>query len=187
MEEEVQLFLDDAKERMEKSIEHLNRELAKIRAGKASPSILDAVSVDYYGTPTPLSRVSNISVPDARTLRVQPWEKNMIGPIEKAIMKANLGLNPSNNGEVVIINIPVLTEERRRDLVKQVKAEGENAKVSIRSIRRDTNEELKKLQKDGMSEDAEKDAEDQVQELTNKYNKLIEDYIEQKETDIMTI
>ena len=187
MEEEVQLFLDDAKERMEKSIVHLNRELAKIRAGKASPSILETVSVDYYGTTTPLSRVSNISVPDARTLRVQPWEKSMIDPIEKAIMKANLGLNPSNNGEVVIINIPVLTEERRLDLVKQVKAEGENAKVSVRSIRRDTNEELKKLQKDGMSEDAEKNAEDQVQELTNKYNKLVEDYLEQKETDIMTI
>jgi len=187
MEEEVQLFLDDAKERMEKSIEHLNRELAKIRAGKASPSILDGISVDYYGTLTPLSRVSNISSPDARTLRVQPWEKNMIDPIEKAIMKANIGLNPSNNGEVVIINIPVLTEERRLDLVKQVKAEGENAKVSIRSIRRDTNDDLKKLEKEGLSEDAEKNSETEVQELTQKYNKLVEDYIEKKETDIMTI
>lgn len=187
MEEEVQLFLDDAKDRMEKSIEHLNRELAKIRAGKASPSILDGISVDYYGTLTPLSRVSNISSPDARTLRIQPWEKSMIDPIEKAIMKANIGLNPSNNGEVVIINIPVLTEERRLDLVKQVKAEGENAKVSIRSIRRDTNDELKKLEKEGLSEDAEKNAETAVHELTQKYNKLVEDYIEQKETDIMTI
>ncbi|MBE9469271.1 MAG: ribosome recycling factor [Bacteroidetes bacterium] len=187
MEEEVQLFIDDAKEKMEKSMEHLNRELAKIRAGKASPSILDVVSVDYYGTLTPLSRVSSINSPDARTLRIQPWEKNMIGPIEKAIMKANLGFNPSNNGEVVIINIPVLTEERRMDLAKQVKAVGENAKVSIRSIRRDTNEELKSLQKDGMSEDAEKVAETVVQELTNKFNKLIDDYIVQKENDIMTI
>lgn len=187
MEEEVQLFLDDAKERMAKAIEHLKKELSKIRAGKATPSILDVVSVDYYGTLTPLSRISNINSPDARTLRVQPWEKSMIEPIEKAIMKANLGLNPSNNGEVVIINIPVLTEERRRDLVKQVKVEGENAKVSIRSVRRETNEELKKLQKDGMSEDIEKDAEDDVQELTNKYNKLVDDYLEQKEKDIMTI
>lgn len=187
MEEEVQLFLDDAKERMAKAIEHLKKELSKIRAGKATPSILDVVSVDYYGTLTPLSRISNISSPDARTLRVQPWEKSMIDPIEKAIMKANLGLNPSNNGEVVIINIPVLTEERRRDLAKQVKVEGENAKVSIRSVRRETNEELKKLQKEGMSEDFEKDAEADVQELTNKYNKLVDDYLEQKEKDIMTI
>lgn len=187
MEEEVQLFLDDAKERMAKAIEHLRKELSKIRAGKATPSILDVVSVDYYGTLTPLSRISNISSPDARTLRVQPWEKNMIDPIEKAIMKANLGLNPSNNGEVVIINIPVLTEERRRDLAKQVKAEGEKAKVSIRSVRRETNEELKKLKKDGMSEDVEKDAENDVQELTNKYNKLVDEYLEQKEKDIMTI
>ena len=187
MEEEVQLYLDDAKERMEKSLEHLNTELSKIRAGKATPSILDVISVDYYGSLTPLSRISNISTPDARTIRIQPWEKNMIGPIEKAIMQANIGLNPSNNGEVVIVNIPVLTEERRLYLVKQVKAEGENARVSIRSIRRDTNEELKKMQKNGLSEDLEKDAENDIQKLTDSYNELIDNYLDKKEKDIMTI
>ncbi len=187
MEEEVQLYLDDAKERMQKSLEHLITELSKIRAGKATPSILDVVSVDYYGTLTPLSKISNINTPDARTIKVQPWEKNMIEPIEKAIMKANIGLNPSNNGEVVIVNIPVLTEERRINLAKQVKAEGENAKVSIRSIRRDINEELKKMQKDGLSEDLKKDAENDIQKLTDSYNELIQKYLDKKEKDIMTI
>ncbi len=187
MEEEVQLYLDDAKERMEKSIAHLERELLKIRAGKANPQMLDSVMVDYYGTMTPLNRVSNINTPDPRTIKVQPWEKAMISPIEKAIMAANLGLNPNNNGELVIINIPVLTEERRIDLVKQVKNEGENAKVSIRNARRETNDELKKLLKEGLSEDNEHDAEDEVQKLHDEFIKEVEDLLVKKEEEIMTI
>ncbi len=187
MEEEVQLYLDDAKERMENSVSHLDRELLKIRAGKASPQMLDSVLVDYYGTMTPLSRVSNINTPDPRTIKIQPWEKAMIAPIEKAIMAANIGLNPSNNGEQVIINVPILTEERRLDLVKQVKNEGENAKVSIRTARRETNDELKKLQKDGLSEDLERDAEDKIQKLHDEFVKKVEEILNAKEEDIMTV
>lgn len=187
MEEEVQLYLDDAKERMGNSLAHLERELFKIRAGKANPQMLDGVMVDYYGTMTTLSRVSNINTPDPKTIKIQPWEKTMIGPIEKAIMNANLGLNPSNNGELVIINVPVLTEERRRDLVRQVKSEGENAKVSIRNARRETNDELKKLQKEGLSEDLERDAEDDVQKLHDEYIKNVDTILDEKEEDIMTV
>lgn len=187
MDEEVQMYLDDAKERMEKALEHLDKVLGKLRAGKATPNLLADVMVDYYGSMTPLSQVSNISTPDGQTIRVQPWEKGMIEPIEKAIMSANLGFNPANNGEAVIINVPPLTEERRISLVKQVKAEGEDAKVSIRSARRDANEGLKGLKKDGLSEDAEKGAQDEVQEMTNTYSDKIDKLIEQKEEEIMTV
>jgi len=187
MEEEVQLCLDDTKEKMDSAIRHLGVALGKIRAGKANPGMVEEVQVDYYGTPTPLNRVSNVSSPDARTLRIQPWERNMIEPIERAIMHANLGFNPSNNGEAVIINVPVLTEERRKELVKKSKNEGETSKVSIRNARRDANDYLKKLIKEGLSEDAEKDAVELVQKMTDEYIKKVDELIEIKEKDILTI
>ena len=187
MTEEVQMYLDDAKEKMEAAVNHLEKELLKIRAGKASPSMLNGVMVDYYGSMTPLAQVANVSVPDPRTIAVQPWEKTMISPIEKAILNANLGFNPDNNGEIIRINIPALTEERRSELVKQSKAECENAKVSVRNARRDTNVELKKLIKEGLSEDLEKDAEAEVQNMTDNYGKKIDTMLADKEKDIMTI
>ena len=187
MQEDVDLIIEVAEEQMQKSIEHLERELAKIRAGKANPKILDGILVDYYGSMTPLNQVSSIGTPDPRTIAIQPWEKSMIAPIEKAIMAANLGLNPDNNGETIRINIPPLTEERRHELVKQVKKEGEDARVGIRSARRQSNDELKKLKDHGLSEDLEKDAEGEVQKLTDKYIKLIADILEKKEKDIMTV
>jgi len=156
MDELVTMVLDDARANMDKSIGHLENELAKIRAGKANPRILDGIMVDYYGVQTPLNQVSNVGTPDAKTVAIQPWEKNMIDPIEKAIMQANIGITPENNGEIIRLNIPPLTEERRRDLVKQVKQEGENTKIGIRNGRRDANEELKQLQKDGLPEDEQK-------------------------------
>ncbi|MFO8022996.1 MAG: ribosome recycling factor [Perlabentimonas sp.] len=187
MNEELNMYIEDAKERMEKAIEHLNNELRVIRAGKANPGMLSNIMVDYYGTLTPLQQVSNVGTLDARTISIQPWEKSMIGPIEKAILAANLGFNPQNNGEVIRIAVPPLTEERRKQLVKQVKSEGENARVSIRNARRDTNDEIKKLQKDGLSEDIAKDAEDEVQKLTDKFNKKVEELLEQKEEEILTV
>ncbi len=187
MNEEVQMYLEDAMEKMEAAVDHLNNELVKIRAGKASPSMLNGVMVDYYGSMTPLSQVANVSVPDPRTIAVQPWERGMIVPIEKAIMNSNLGFNPDNNGEIIRINIPALTEERRGDLVKQSKAECENAKISIRNSRRDTNVELKKLIKEGLSEDSEKDAEANVQLMTDNFSKKIDQLLVEKEKDIMTI
>lgn len=177
MTEEVQMYLEDAKEKMESAIDHLEKELLKIRAGKANPSMLNGVMVDYYGSLTPLAQVANLSVPDPRTIAVQPWERKMISAIEKAIMNANLGLNPDNNGDLIRINIPPLTEERRNDLVKQSKTECEHAKISIRNARRDTNLELKKLVKEGLSEDIEKDAEATVQKLTDSYVKKVEDLL----------
>lgn len=187
MNEEVQFYLDEAKERMESALNHLETELSKIRAGRANPKILQDVLVDYYGSPTPLSQVANISAPDPRTIAVQPWEKSMIAPIEKAIMNANLGLNPDNNGEMIRINIPALTEERRRDLVKQSKGEAETAKVSVRNARRDVIEQVKKMVKDGLPEDMSKDAEAVAQKMTDEYGKKIEEYLAKKEKDIMTI
>ena len=154
MNEEVKLYMDDAKEQMQNALVHMENELAKIRAGKANPKILNDVLVDYYGNPTPLSQVANITVPDPRTIAVQPWEKNMLAPIQKAIMNANLGFNPDNNGEIVRINVPPLTEERRKDLVKQSRGVGETAKVSIRNARRDAIDEFKKMVKNGLPEDA---------------------------------
>lgn len=187
MNEEVQMYLDDAKEKMDAAIKHLENELIKIRAGKANVNMIAGVVVDYYGSMVPLTQVANVSVPDPRTLAVQPWEKAMIVPIEKAILNSNLGLNPDNNGEMIRINIPALTEERRNDLTKQAKAECENAKVSIRNARRDTIVELKKMIKDGLSEDLEKDAEGSVQKLTDAYGKKIDELLVVKEKDIMTI
>lgn len=187
MNEDVKLYLDDAKERMNSAISHLESELIKIRAGKANISMLNGITVDYYGTATALAQIANISTPDARTIAVQPWEKNMIELIEKAILASNIGITPMNNGEMIRLSIPPLTEERRKDLVKQVKAEGEIAKVSLRGIRRDTNEEIKKLQKDGLSEDLAKDAEAEVQKITDLYVVKIEELLNIKEKDIMTI
>lgn len=187
MEEEVQLYLDDAQERMEKAVKHLEDELARVRAGKATPALLDGITVDYYGTMTPLSQVSNINTPDAKTISVQPWEKAMIEPIEKAILAANIGLTPINNGELIRINIPILTEERRKELVKQIRTFGENTRVSIRNTRREANDAFKKMQKEGLSEDQEKDAEAQVQELTNDHIGKVDKILEAKEKDVMTI
>ena len=187
MEEEVELILELCKEKMGSATEHLEKELIHVRAGKASIRMLDSVQVDYYGSMTPINQVSNISTPDARTIAVQPWEKNMIGPVEKAILSANLGFNPENNGEIVRINVPPLTEERRRSLSKQVSQLGENAKVSIRTARKDANEALKKLLKSGLAEDLEKDSEEQVQELTTDYAKRVDKMLEVKNHEIFTI
>jgi len=185
--EEIDFILDSTKESMDGSIAHLEKEFVNIRAGKASPAMLGGVRVDYYGSQTPLSQVANINVPDARTITVQPWEKNMLHPIEKAIMLANLGFNPMNNGDNIIINVPALTEERRRDLVKQAKGEAEDAKIGVRNARKDANTEIKKLEKDGVSEDACKSAEDDVQELTNSYIKKIDELLASKEAEIMKV
>lgn len=187
MEEDVQLILDIAEEKMERAIIYLRDELSKLRAGKASPQMLDGITVDYYGANTPLYQVSNINTPDPRTITVQPWEKNMLDPIEKAIMQANLGFNPVNNGEILRIVVPALTEDRRRMLVKQVKAEGENARVSIRNARRDANDELRKMQKEGLPEDLVKTAEQDVQKLTDSYSEKVDELLQKKEDDIMTI
>lgn len=174
-----------AREAMQKSITHLEKELVKIRAGRANPAMLEGVKLEYYGTLTPLSQVANINTPDGRTLSVQPWEKQMIPEIEKAIMNANLGLNPQNNGEMVIINIPPLTEERRKDLVKTARAESEEARIGVRNARREANDELKKI--DDLNEDQLKDAEEEVQKLTDQYVAKVDSMVEQKEKDIMTV
>jgi ribosome recycling factor len=187
LEEELELIFEDVKEQMEKSISSLEAELSKIRAGKATPSMVDEVAVEYYGTQTPLNQVANVNTPDGRTISIQPWEKDMLERIEKGIMQANLGLNPQNNGELIIITVPMLTEERRRELVKQSKSEGENAKVSIRNARKDANEMIKQLKSDGLSEDRTKDAEDQIQDITNAHTKMCDSYVEAKEKDIMTV
>ncbi|MFH1319685.1 MAG: ribosome recycling factor [Bacteroidota bacterium] len=187
MDEEAQFVIAHTEESMKKSIAYLESELLKIRAGKANPQMLDSVFVEYYGVNTTLSQVANIGAIDAHTLAVKPWEKMMVGPVEKAILQANLGLNPQNDGEIIRIKIPALTEERRKDLVKQAKSEAEYSKVSIRNIRRDANEELKKLVKSGLAEDAGKDAESKVQDLTNSYIATIDEHMEVKEKEIMTI
>ena len=187
MEEEVELILDLCKEKMESTVEHLGKELLHIRAGKASTRMLDGVVVDYYGSATPLTQVSNISTPDARTIAIQPWEKNLIGEIEKAIMNANLGFNPENNGEIIRISVPALTEERRKSLSRQVNQEGEHARVSLRASRKEANDTLKKLLKDGLSEDLEKDAENQVQDMITLYGKKIDSQLEIKTQEIFTI
>lgn len=172
---------------MQKVTAHLSESLTHIRAGKASTKLLDGVMVEYYGSLTPLSQVSNLSTPDAKTIAVQPWEKNLIGEIEKAILNAGLGFNPENNGETIRINIPALTEERRLSLSKQVKQEGEEAKVVIRNVRREFNETFKSMKKAGLSEDLEKDAEAQVQKITNDFSKKIDALVQEKEQEIMTV
>ncbi len=185
--EDIQFYLDNAREMMEKAIDHAKSEMAKIRAGKASPAMVDSLEVEYYGTPTPLNQVAAVTAPDARTISIKPWEKTIISDIERAIINSNLGLNPQNDGELIRINIPQLTEERRTQLVRQAKGEAESGKVSIRNIRKDTNESLKKLLKEGMSEDEVKAAEDEVQKLTDTYTHRIDELLGHKEADIMTI
>ena len=187
MSEELELINLDTVSAMDKAISHLETELIKIRAGKANPNMLDGIVADYYGAPTPIAQIANISVLDARTISVQPWEKKMLQPIEKAIMTSNIGINPQNDGNFIRLFLPPLTEERRRELVKRCNTEGENAKVSIRNIRRDAIEQIKKLQKDGLSEDAAKDAEAAVQEQTNRFISLIEKHLEAKEKEIMVV
>ena len=183
--EEIEFILDSTKEQMQGAIKHLEIAFSKIRAGKASPQMLDNVSIDYYGALTPLSQASNINTPDARTISVQPWDKSMLEVMEKAIIDANLGFNPMNNGEMIMINVPPLTEERRLQLVKQAKSESENAKVSIRNARKEANDELKKL--DGISEDIMKDSEINVQNLTNEYTTKIDAFFSTKEQEILTV
>ena len=172
---------------MERSIEHLADELASVRAGKASTNVLNGITVEYYGSETPVSQVASVTVPDARTVLVQPWEKKLIPVIEKAILVANIGLTPSNNGEHIRLNIPPLTEERRKDLVKQIRACAETARISLRSIRRDAVESFKKAQKEGMPEDVSKDGETSAQKLTDKYAKKVEEMLADKEKEIMTV
>jgi ribosome recycling factor len=187
MSEELELVKLDTESLMKKAITHLETELIKIRAGKANPNMLDGIVADYYGSPTPLAQIANISVLDARTISVQPWEKKMLQPIERAIIASNIGINPQNDGNYIRLFLPPLTEERRRELVKRCNGEGENGKVSIRNIRRDAIEQIKKLQKDGLSEDAAKDAEADIQEKTNRYIVLIERHLEAKEKEIMVV
>lgn len=187
MSEELSMIMDDAGDSMKKAITHLEAELIKIRAGKANPQMLDGIVVDYYGSPTPIAQVANIMATDARTLTVQPWEKNMLQPIERAIINSNIGINPQNDGVIIRMFLPPLTEERRKELVKRCNGEGEHSKVAIRNIRRDAIEHIKKLQKDGLSEDAAKDAEKDVQELTDKYILLVEKHLAAKEKEIMVV
>ncbi|PVH24787.1 ribosome recycling factor [Sphingobacterium corticibacter] len=187
MNELISFELDDCKDSMNKSVAHTENELTKIRAGKASPGMLDGVFVDYYGAATPLAQVSNVNTPDARTIVVQPWEKSLIGAIEKAIIDANLGLNPQNDGIVIRLAVPALTEERRRDLVKKVKEEAERGRVSIRNIRKDANESIKKLKNDGVSEDEIKTGEAEVQKLTDSYIVKVDQLADLKEKDVMTV
>ena len=187
MNEEAQMYIDEAEENMKAAVVHFEGELAKIRAGKASPVILQGINVDYYGTPTPLNQVANVGTTDARTIVVQPWEKTMLPKIEKEILKANLGLTPSNNGEILRIVIPALTEERRKALVKQVRSEAENARVAVRNVRKDTNNALKALEKDGLTEDESKKGQEEVQKLTDRFVADIDKISQAKEAEIMKV
>ncbi len=185
MDENVQFIIDSMKELMDVAISHLEAELTKVRTGRANPTMVDGLFVDYYGVRTPLNQVSNVSTPDARTLAIQPWEKTMIDPIMKAIQAANLGFNPTNNGTMVIIAVPPLTEERRKDLVKKAKSEGENAKVSIRGARKEALEELKKLNK--LPEDEKKTCETEIQKMTDQFTVKVDKHLEIKEKEILTV
>ncbi|WP_298341432.1 ribosome recycling factor [uncultured Algibacter sp.] len=185
MNEDIQFILDTTKEAMDNAIAHLKKQFLNIRAGKASPAMLGSVMVDYYGTQTPLSQVANVNTPDGRTITVQPWEKSMLQEIERGIAYANLGFNPMNNGETIIINVPPLTEERRRDLAKQAKAETEDAKVSIRSARKDAMNDIKK--NDDISEDLKKNAEIDIQQITDNHVKIVDELFDNKEKEIMTV
>jgi len=185
--EEINMILEEARDSMRKSIQHLEKSLLKVRAGRATPSMLDDLKVDYYGSPTPVNQVANVNTPDARTISVQPWEKTMIPEIEKAIINSDLGLNPQNNGEMIILNIPPLTEERRKELVKKARSEAEDARIGVRSARKDANTMIKDLKDSGVSEDAMTNAESEVQDLTNGFIKKIDDILEKKESEIMTV
>lgn len=187
MTEDLDLILEDTRDSMKKAISFLEAELVRIRAGKANPSMLEGISVDYYGNPTAINQVANISAMDARTISVQPWEKNMLQPIERAIIAANIGINPQNDGNIIRLFLPPLTEERRKEFVKRSNAEGEHAKVAVRSIRRESIEQVKKLQKDGLSEDEAADAEIEIQQITDKYISLIEKHLVAKEKEIMAV
>lgn len=181
------IIIEGAEDSMQKAINHLETELIKIRAGKANPQMFDGIVVDYYGSPMPINQVANISVMDARTLSIQPWEKNMLQPIERAIIAANMGVTPQNDGGLIRIFMPPLTEERRKELVKRCQGEGEHSKVAIRNIRRDAIEAIKKLQKNGLSEDASKDAETSVQQITDKYIVTVDKHLASKEKEIMSV
>ncbi|MBK7957816.1 MAG: ribosome recycling factor [Bacteroidetes bacterium] len=185
--QEIDLIIDEAKASMTKALDHLEQELMKIRAGKANPAMLNGIMVEAYGAPTPLSGAATITVPDMRMIAIQPWDKTLIGPIEKAIMQANIGLTPQNDGILIRINIPPLTEERRKELAKQTKSEGEKSKIAIRNIRRDHIEDIKKLKKDGAAEDLVKDGEDKMQKLTDGFIEKVDKYLEIKEKEIMTV
>ena len=187
MTDDISMILDETTDSMKKAMSHFESELAKIRAGKANPSMLDGITVDYYGNPTPIHQVGNLSAIDARTLTIQPWEKNMLQPIERAIIASNIGINPQNDGNIIRLFLPPLTEERRKELVKRSNGEGEQAKIAVRSIRRDSIEQIKKLEKDGLSEDEAKDAENAVQEITNTYISISDKYLEVKEKEIMVV
>ncbi|MBC7874085.1 MAG: ribosome recycling factor [Ferruginibacter sp.] len=187
MTEEIASIIAVADDHMSKAIGHLEAELVKIRAGKANPQMLDGIQVDYYGSPMPINQVANISALDVRTISIQPWEKNMLQPIERAIIGANIGINPQNDGNIIRLFLPPLTEERRKELVKKCQAEGEHSKVAIRSIRRDAIEHIKKLEKNGLSEDAAKDAEADVQQVTDKYTAAVEKHLASKEKEIMSV
>jgi ribosome recycling factor len=187
MEESLEPIFNELKEGMKKALDHLTVEMGKLRAGKAHTSMLDSITIEYYGSVVPLNQVGSVSTPDARTLVIQPWEKSILKDIERAIINGNLGFNPQSDGEVIIINIPAITEERRLSLVKSVKAEAEHAKVSLRNIRRDSNSEIKRLQKDGFSEDLAKDAESDVQKIIDDYSTKIDDMVSKKEVEIMTV
>ena len=185
--EDIASIIANAEDHMAKAISHLEAELIKIRAGKANPQMLDGIMVDYYGSPMPINQVANISAMDARTLSIQPWEKNMLQPIERSIIAANIGMNPQNDGSLIRIFLPPLTEERRRELVKRCQGEGEHSKIAIRNIRRDAIEHIKRLQKNGLSEDAAKDAEGEVQQVTDKYTSGVEKHLAAKEKEIMSV
>jgi len=187
MTDDLKLVIEEAQESMNKAIRHLEAELVKIRAGKANPTMVDGINVDYYGNPTPINQVANVSAMDARTLSIQPWEKSMLQAIERAIIAANIGINPQNDGNIIRLFLPPLTEERRKELVKRANNEGEHGKVSVRSIRRDAIEQIKKLEKDGLSEDLAKDAENEIQDMTNKYIALVDKHLEAKDKEIMSI
>lgn len=184
---ESKQILNDASARMDRTVEHLEEELLNVRAGKASPNVLNGVMVDYYGSQTPVSGVASVTVPDAKTILIQPWDKNLIRVIEKAILDSNIGLTPSNNGEQIRLSIPPLTEERRKDLVKQVRQEAETARISLRNARRDAVEAFKKATKEGMPEDESKDGESQVQKMLEKYSKQLDALLDKKEKEIMTV
>ncbi len=187
MTDDISFILEEGKESMTKAINHLEAELVKIRAGKANPTMLDGIFVDYYGNTTPINQVGNISAMDARTISIQPWEKNMLQPIERAIIAANIGINPQNDGNIIRLFLPPLTEERRREMVKRSNAEGEKAKVAVRSIRREAIEQIKKLEKEGLSEDESQDAETEIQEITDKFISLVEKHLTAKEKEIMSV
>ena len=187
MTEDLELINDDTIASMKKAIDFLEVELVKIRAGKANPNMVDGINVDYYGNPTPINQVANINIMDARTISIQPWEKNMLQAVERAIIAANIGINPQNDGINIRLFLPPLTEERRREMVKKASGEGEHSKVAIRNIRRDSIEQVKKLEKEGLSEDAAKDAEQEIQNLTDKYITIVDKHLEAKEKEIMSI